>query len=305
MSETGTVVDHGVQAGTSCFVDSISCCGLNGLPMKPCAPRDVGRLQRVLVDLAAEHDHRDRADAVALVDAAQHLPAVDLGHHHVEQDQVGRLVLEGGEALLGARGLAHRVALHLEVHADELAKAFVVVDDQDQRAGLHRAWARPSRRARGTGRGRCAGSGGGRRACRRRAAGPCPTTCGSCSAPCRGTSRPGRASASPAHLPARAFAPLVSRSSAMTGNLAKSAVSSCMDFQTHGVVVTVTVTVSALRVPGSSVRTDVCVPDGAELSSSAWPSAIPIASTIASAAARSTQGPTRRRRLRGRAAHGA
>ena len=27
------------QAGTSCFVDSISCCGLNGLPMKPCAPR--------------------------------------------------------------------------------------------------------------------------------------------------------------------------------------------------------------------------------------------------------------------------
>jgi hypothetical protein len=27
------------QAGTSCFVDSISCCGLNGLPMKPLAPR--------------------------------------------------------------------------------------------------------------------------------------------------------------------------------------------------------------------------------------------------------------------------
>ena len=28
------------QAGTSCFVDSISCCGLNGFPMKPWAPRD-------------------------------------------------------------------------------------------------------------------------------------------------------------------------------------------------------------------------------------------------------------------------
>ena len=27
------------QAGTSCFVDSISCCGSKGLPMNPCAPR--------------------------------------------------------------------------------------------------------------------------------------------------------------------------------------------------------------------------------------------------------------------------
>jgi len=32
---------EGRQAGTSCFVDSINCCGLNGLPMKPCAPLEV------------------------------------------------------------------------------------------------------------------------------------------------------------------------------------------------------------------------------------------------------------------------
>ncbi len=32
------------QAGTSCFVDSIRCCGLKGLPMKPCAPLEVAVL---------------------------------------------------------------------------------------------------------------------------------------------------------------------------------------------------------------------------------------------------------------------
>src|SRR5688572_27032568 len=39
-------------------------------------------LQRLLLDLAAEHDHRDRADTVPFVNAAQHLPTVHLGHHH-------------------------------------------------------------------------------------------------------------------------------------------------------------------------------------------------------------------------------
>jgi len=65
-----------------------------------------------------------------------------------------------------------------------------------------------------------------------------------------------------------------------------------MDFQTQGVVVTVTVTVSALSVPGWSVRTDVCVPEGAELSSNVWPIAIPIANTTRIAAARKSQRPT-------------
>ena len=40
-------------------------------------------------------------------------------------------------------------------------------------------------------------------------------------------------------------------------------------------------TVSALKVTGASVRTDVCVPVGAELSSSVCPSATPIPSHVA------------------------
>ena len=46
------------------------------------------------------------------------------------------------EPLLGAAGLADGVALELEVHADELAHLLVVVDEQDERAGL-----RPAARA--------------------------------------------------------------------------------------------------------------------------------------------------------------
>src|SRR5688572_18000255 len=96
-----------------------------------CAPLGRG-LGRSLVDLAAEHDHGDGVDAVALADATQHLPAVHLGHHHVEEDEIRRLLVEGSETLLRVRGLADRIALHLQVDADELTQPLVVVDDQDR-----------------------------------------------------------------------------------------------------------------------------------------------------------------------------
>src|SRR5207253_2061785 len=82
-----------------------------------------------------EHDDRYRADAVVLLHPSQHLPAVDMRHHHVEEDQVGLRLLDRRHALLGARGLAHGVALELEVDADELAHPLVVVDEEDERAG--------------------------------------------------------------------------------------------------------------------------------------------------------------------------
>src|SRR5439155_23741805 len=95
-----------------------------------------------LVDLAAEHHDRDRPDSVPLLDAPEHLPPIDLGHHHVEQDQVGRDLLQHPQSFVRAAGLAHGVALHLEVYAHVLAHTLVVVDDQDERALLDRA-ARP------------------------------------------------------------------------------------------------------------------------------------------------------------------
>ena len=105
------------------------------LPQESLRSAGLGLAGLVCLDLAAEHDHLDRVDAVALPDPLEHLPAVDLGHHHVEEDQVGRLGLERLEPLLRAPRLANRVAVHLEVDADELANPRVVVDDQHEGSG--------------------------------------------------------------------------------------------------------------------------------------------------------------------------
>ena len=88
--------------------------------------------RRPLVDLTAEHDHRNRA--VTLLHALQHLPAVDARHHDVQQHQVGCAPFDRVERLVRARGLANRVSLHLEVDPHVLAEARVVVDHEDERA---------------------------------------------------------------------------------------------------------------------------------------------------------------------------
>ena len=123
------------QVGSSCLVCAISSCGSNGLPMNPCAPRSAASSAAALVDLAAEHHDRDRADAVPFVHQLQHLPAVDLRHHHVEQHEVGPNLVEHVHSVVGAARLVDGVARHLEVDAHVLAQALVVVDDQHDRAG--------------------------------------------------------------------------------------------------------------------------------------------------------------------------
>ncbi len=58
------------QAGTICFVCSISARRSKGLPTKPCAR--AGSLDAG-VELPAEHHDRNRSDAVAFLNAPQHL----------------------------------------------------------------------------------------------------------------------------------------------------------------------------------------------------------------------------------------
>jgi hypothetical protein len=60
------------------------------------------------VGLPREHDHRQRVDAMALAHPLEHRPAVEARHHHVEQHEVRRVVVERPEALLGRPRLAHR-----------------------------------------------------------------------------------------------------------------------------------------------------------------------------------------------------
>src|SRR5262249_39755174 len=90
----------------------------------------------LLVHLAAEHEDGDRAGAVLLLDPAEHLPAVDVRHHHVEEDELGLATLDRSEALVRARRLLHLVALPLELEPDELAHPLVVVDEEHRRACL-------------------------------------------------------------------------------------------------------------------------------------------------------------------------
>jgi hypothetical protein len=80
---------------------------------------------------------------VALLDPAQHLPAVDVRHHHVEKDELGLARLDRGKPLVGARRFLHVVALSLELQADELPHVVVVVDEKDGRARLLAAGAGP------------------------------------------------------------------------------------------------------------------------------------------------------------------
>ena len=77
---------------------------------------------------------------------SQHLVAVEVGHHHVEQDQVDRLrAAERGERRAPAGGGADVVALAREPAGEHVAVLLVVVHDEDDAAGA--AGCRPSRAA--------------------------------------------------------------------------------------------------------------------------------------------------------------
>ena len=128
------VSEPGSELGSSAFVEATSCSASNGLPTKAWAPRSAASLG-ALLGAAAEHHDRDRTHSVPLLHLAEHLPAVDLRHHHVEQDQVGLLLVDERKPFRGVPGLADGVALRLEADAHVAAHAGVVVDDQHDRAG--------------------------------------------------------------------------------------------------------------------------------------------------------------------------
>ena len=90
------------------------------------------------------HDDRDERQALIGLDAPRHLEAVDLGQHHVEQDQVrqwlgsggcGTERREDGERLLAVVGDHRRVSAGLKVVPQDRDVVGVVVDDQNPRAG--------------------------------------------------------------------------------------------------------------------------------------------------------------------------
>ena len=84
----------------------------------------------------AQDDRRERHRRIVL-DPLADLDAVDLRHHDVEQDQVGQMLLGGGERLFAVGGLLEVVAVRAEPREQDVAVGLVVVDDQDTRRIVH------------------------------------------------------------------------------------------------------------------------------------------------------------------------
>ena len=85
--------------------------------------------------LGGEQDHRDRPPLPQL---AHDLDPVEIGHHHVEEDDVGSHLLGLAERLLAAVGGDDAEPLIAQAHCDELGDAGFVIGDEDERLVVHR-----------------------------------------------------------------------------------------------------------------------------------------------------------------------
>ena len=84
-----------------------------------------------------DHDDGQVVQAPLILQPAQHLIAVDLRHHHVEQDDVEAFLVQPRDRLLSVLGdLDIGVALQLEIERERVAVVVVVIDDEDAGAGV-------------------------------------------------------------------------------------------------------------------------------------------------------------------------
>jgi hypothetical protein len=78
-----------------------------------------------------DQDDRDEGQRSVVLDPARDLITVDVGEHHIEQDQVGRISAHPVERLRAIAGLDHVVAAKPQSRCNDLDVVGVVVDDQD------------------------------------------------------------------------------------------------------------------------------------------------------------------------------
>ena len=67
----------------------------------------------------------------------EHRVAAHARHHHVEDDEVGVVLVDQALALLAVAGLEHAIALPLEHDAQPVAQFGVVIDDENGFAVRH------------------------------------------------------------------------------------------------------------------------------------------------------------------------
>ena len=72
-----------------------------------------------------------------VADGVEHGLAAQSGQHEVEHDEVDAVRLDGLDRRSPVADDGHRVPVALQVEAQELAEARLVLDDQDPRGGRH------------------------------------------------------------------------------------------------------------------------------------------------------------------------
>src|SRR5690606_13023949 len=104
--------------------------GLGEIALGPLAdaPDAIG-----LLVLGGHQDHRDVAGGGVALDRARGLETVEVGHHHVHQDQVGQVFLRGPHAGGAVLGRDRFVPELLDDAADAHQLRGRVVDDEDAR----------------------------------------------------------------------------------------------------------------------------------------------------------------------------
>ena len=81
--------------------------------------------------LRREHDDRNLRRLEILADAAARLEAVDLRHHEVEEDEIGRFAPNELERDLAVLGEDHPVAVLLELELENASDVILVVHDEN------------------------------------------------------------------------------------------------------------------------------------------------------------------------------
>ncbi len=83
-----------------------------------------------------QDDRHERQRCIRL-EAPAYFDAVDLRHHHVEQDEIGPMRVGRRKSLLAVRGLDEAVIVHREPRHENVAVHLVVIDDENDRRIVH------------------------------------------------------------------------------------------------------------------------------------------------------------------------
>ena len=84
-----------------------------------------------LVGPGRQHQDGDLGQRRRLgLDRAEHLPSVPSGHHDVEQDEIGRILMQDLQGFVAVGGQQDSMAVEREIDPDQLVEVRLVVDDQ-------------------------------------------------------------------------------------------------------------------------------------------------------------------------------